>query len=309
MSGELNLKMEKKLDCCPSTSILCSHTFQTAERIPHQRFVLYGLLVVSRVWYSSDLMCIYLPDTNVLIDFGRDLLVREKIECAAKKGARFLIGPPTVIELVRGMIAHGHKTFEKDKQVFVWIRDQDYRILELPRPFMAKILKTSAGKTSGVVPEHYKQLISMIVGAANFPEFLEKSETPASVWNEIKHSHQIHEAILDREHRALVGLAKGRPDKFLPQRLSQTFGAPGCRPNPLVLKRHFSAAIEFLESVLAKVRGGAKPRKNDPGLYIDFQLLLYLADPAITFLTNENFSQEIRRSPQRFRIRRLESLC
>jgi hypothetical protein len=227
-------------------------------------------------------MCSYLPDTNVLVDFGRDLLVRRKIESAAENGADFLIAPPALIELVRGMIAHGHKTFEKDKEVFVWIHAQGHKILDLPRPFMAKILRTSAGKRSDVVPKHYEQLIDMIVRSSNFDEFLERSQTPASVWKEITHSHEIHETVLNREHVALAEHAKERRDKYLARHLSQTFGAPGCRPNPIIVERRFSAAIEFLESSFAKVRGGAKTRKNDPGLYVDFQLLLYFIAVRLT---------------------------
>ena len=73
-------------------------------------------------------------------------------------------------------------------------------------------------------------------------------------------------------------------------------------------RRRFSAALDFLESSCPKVTAGANPRKNDPGLYIDFQLLLYLGDDGLSFLTNENFAHEIRKSPQRQRIIRLDSL-
>lgn len=250
----------------------------------------------------------YLPDTNVLIDFGRDLAVRAKLENAEQNGSEFLIAPPALIELVRGMIAAGCDTFDNDKEVFVWLHAQGCKVLDLPRPFMAKILRTSTRKRSGVVPEHYKQLIDMVVSSANFGDFLKRSEMAGSVWKEIAHADKIHEAELDKELSALVKIAKGGRGKDLASQLTQTFGAPGCRPNPLILQQRFSAAIEFLESSFTKVRGGAKPRKNDPGLYVDFQLLLYLADPAITFLTNEDFSREIRRSPQRSRIVGLESL-
>jgi hypothetical protein len=80
------------------------------------------------------------------------------------------------------------------------------------------------------------------------------------------------------------------------------FGAPGCRPHPLIIKRKFSAAIEYLTAVIRLVANGSNPRKNDRGLYVDWQLLMYLADPQINFLTNEDFSGEISYSPQKNRI-------
>ncbi len=86
------------------------------------------------------------------------------------------------------------------------------------------------------------------------------------------------------------------------------FGAPGCRPNPLVISRQFSAAIEYLETSVRKVAVGAKPRKNDRGLYVDWQLLMYLADPNVSFLTNEDFSGEISTSAQKDRIIKPDAL-
>jgi hypothetical protein len=53
---------------------------------------------------------------------------------------------------------------------------------------------------------------------------------------------------------------------------------------------------------LAKMKGRAKPRKNDPGLFVDFQLLLYLADPELVFLSKEDFSSEVKKSLQKPRI-------
>src|SRR2546430_4958876 len=45
-------------------------------------------------------------------------------------------------------------------------------------------------------------------------------------------------------------------------------------------------------------------RSNDRGLYVDWQLLMYLADPNVSFLTNEDFSGEISTSAQKDRIDR-----
>ena len=84
--------------------------------------------------------------------------------------------------------------------------------------------------------------------------------------------------------------------------LCKTYAVGGVCPDPKLLRQHFSAAIEYQEASIAKIRAGAKPRKNDRGRYGDSQLFFYLADPNITLLTKEDFSGDIKRSPQRTRI-------
>jgi hypothetical protein len=244
----------------------------------------------------------YFLDTNVLIDFGRTPAARVKLEHACQAGTTFLVAPPGLIELVRGMVASGDATFANDQQVFVWLRASRISILPLPRPFMARILNSSIPRSSGVEPRHYAEQIEMIANSTSFDDFLQRSRTPGNVWRDIWRADEIHCAELDREFLALERMARQRRGRDLAQGLSQLFGAPGCRPKPFVIEQQFSAAIEFLESSLLKVRAGAKPRKNDPGLYTDFQLLLYLACPKFSFLTREDFSNEIRRSPQKARI-------
>jgi hypothetical protein len=243
----------------------------------------------------------YFPDTNILIDFGRVAAARDRLEHASRHGTAFLIAPPALIELVRGMVSGGRETFPNDKQVFVWLRVNHFPVLDLPRPFMAGILHSST-RISGVEPHHYAEQIETIADAANFEDFLQRSNAPGSAWRDIAWADEIHRAELDKEFLALDQLAKRRPGRDLAQKLSQLFGIPGCRPIPIIIERQFSAAIEFLESSIVKVRSGAKPRRNDPGLYTDFQLLLYLGSQNLNFLTREDFSHEIKRSPQRTRI-------
>lgn len=253
-------------------------------------------------------MAYYLPDTNVLIDFGRVPATRGKLENAQNAGHEFVLGPPAIIELVRGLVAGGTQHFANDKQVFEWIVAQHCKVMPLPRPFMANILKTTSQRRSEVEPEHYVQLVRMLAESATFDEFLRRSKEPDSSWKEIDEADKIHNAFLDREFVALEKIAKrGRITDFA-KPLAGTFGPPGRPPNPLILHTHFSAALEFLKASLAKVAGGAKPRKNDPGLYVDFQLLLYLGDPTILFLTKEDFSDEVKKSPQLSRIVHLDSL-
>jgi hypothetical protein len=266
-------------------------------------------LIAENETYSpaAEKMTEYLPDTNILIEFGRDAGVRSKLENARQDGAVFRIGPPALIELVRGVITGGGDYFLNNREVFIWLHTQGFEILDLPRPFMAKILRTSTPKQSDVEPMHYEQLIRMIANSADLGDFLRTSEMAGSAWKGIVRTDDIHRAELDRELAALGHLAKRTRGQDLASMLSKSFGAPGCRPNPLVLKVRFSAAIEFLESSLAKIRLGAKPWKNDRGLYVDFQLLHYLADSKITFLTKEDFSNEIMKSRQKSRIVGLDS--
>jgi hypothetical protein len=249
---------------------------------------------------------LYFPDTNILIDFGRRADVQEQLEHACANGARFAIAPPALIELTRGVIRSGRDHFENDKKVFVWLRDHKFPILPLPMPFMAQILHSSPVRRSGVEPAHYGQLIEMVSGARHFDDLIEAAEGTA--WRDIGNADDIHNAQLDKELGALGTLANRARGQSFARRLSEFFGVPGCRPNPLIIAARFSSALEYLDSCSAKVRGGANPRRNDPGLYTDFQLLLYLADDELSFLTNEDFTSEIKSSRQRLRIVGLTSL-
>lgn len=251
-------------------------------------------------------MASYIPDTNILIGYGRDVSVRQRLEQAVAKGTAFIIAPAVIIELVRGIIANGGKTFTSDQEVFRWIQANGFPLLELTLPFAARILKSRPTRTSGVLPGHYVRLIAMVSGSANFDEFIAQTEAPNSVWRLLGNLHVIHERQLDKEIGALVPLAAAGQDPATS--FSKMFGMPGCRPNPLVVRKVFSAAFEFLESWLVKVKSGAKPRKNDPGMYVDFQLFFYLADLEHAFLTQEDFSAEIRKSPQKNRIVRIDSV-
>jgi hypothetical protein len=247
-------------------------------------------------------MTLYMPDTNVWVCVGKEADLTAKCEKALANGDVFLIAPPALIEVVRGMVRCGKDKFSDDRKTFSWMQKAKCKILELPKPFMAKRLKTRLDSPSGVTPEHYSQLIEMILGSPSFDEFVEKSNADNSAWKNIEDLDQIHEREIEKELRALETLAARKKPLEIHKRMSNWFGAPGCRPNPLVVKHYFSAAIEYLETSVRKVANGAKPRKNDRGLYVDFQLLAYLADSKINFLTNENFSGEISKSPQRTRI-------
>jgi hypothetical protein len=245
---------------------------------------------------------VFVPDTNVWVSVGRDLALTAKFEKALGAGDEFLIAPPALIELVRGLVRHGNETFHEDKKTYQWMRDRKCKILELTKPFMAEILRTTLPTRSGVIPQHYEQLIEMIVSSSALDEFVQRCHAADSVWKSVEALDQIHEGQIEKELRALEQLASQDWGLGLAEALSKMFGVPGCRPKPLVVDQHFSAAIEYLETSVRKVVRGAKPRKNDRGMYVDWQLLMYLAIPNARFLTNENFSGEITKSPQRERI-------
>ena len=248
----------------------------------------------------------YFLDTNVLIDFGREAGKRERLEDALQHGAELVIAPPALIELTRGLVRGDRAYFAQNQPAFIWLREHGFEILPLPAPFMAQILKSQLSQRSGVEPAHYGEQICMVAGAVDFDDFL--ARTKGTVWRDIDRADAIHNAELDREFTALSALARRGPRQNYAARLSQKFGIPGCRPNPAAVANQFSAALEFLEASVVKIRSGAVPRRNDPGLYTDFQLLVYLGDPTLTFLTQEDFSHEIRASAQRDRIVGLDAL-
>jgi len=57
-------------------------------------------------------MKIFLPDTNVLVDYGRSAKVRTAIDEAGDKGATFVIAPPTLTELSVGVVKGGGTHFD-----------------------------------------------------------------------------------------------------------------------------------------------------------------------------------------------------
>jgi len=245
-----------------------------------------------------------MPDANVWINFGRSAAIEGRLRALTDRGHTFAVAPPALMELFTGL-GQDQERFSNDQRIFRWIDGKQFEILELPKPFMANILRTALPSPSGVKPNHYRELLQMVVASADHADFVSKANAPNSVWKLVENMNQIHNQVLDEELSALRRIAK---KTALAEKMCTWFGAPGCRPNHVVFQRKFSAGLEFLESSLSKVHQGAKPERNDRGLYVDFQLLLYLADPNIHFLTGEGFAAEIRKSAQKDRIVKLGSL-
>jgi hypothetical protein len=132
--------------------------------------------------------------------------------------------------------------------------------------------------------------------------FLKKAEASGSVWKRITDLDSIHEGVLDKELASLSTLAERASVKTLYVHMARTNQLGGLVPDPDAFEAKFSAAVEFLKSSVLLVRLGANVQKNNRGLYVDNQLFFYLADPKAVVVSNEDFSQEIRKSPQRNRI-------
>lgn len=247
-------------------------------------------------------MNVFFPDTNVLIEFGRDLSVRTKLENASRNGCKFVIAPPTLGELTRGVIGRGAGHLDQDKQAFLWLKAQACTILPLPWPFVGRVLGIPL-KFGKVEPPHYEQLIEMIASSETFDDFLQQKDKADSSWSDIHRSDSIHHERADREFDALEKIAKSPSTCDLAARFCERIlQQAGVHPDPSSFRQHFSAALEYLEASAARIRGGAKLKKNDRGRYGDWQLFFYLADPGLSFLTKEDFSHDIRNSPQRARI-------
>ena len=172
-------------------------------------------------------------------------------------------------------------------------------------PFIGKILGFPS-KWSQVETHHHVQRAGMVANSQTFDEFLKRKDDAGNVWSDIDKAPQIHEAQVDKEFTAQEKLAKLPQGTFdLAAEFCKTFAAGGVCPDPKLFRQHFSAAVEYDEASIAKIRAGANPRKNDRGRYADSQLFFYLADPNITLLTSEDFSGDIKQSPQRTRNNRV----
>jgi hypothetical protein len=252
-------------------------------------------------------MATYLPDTNVLIGFGRDAAIENKLNAAVGDGSTFVLAPSTLEELSRGVVNGGSRHFENDKRVFRWTQSHRWSVLDLPVPFVGDIVHSPI-RNGRVVPEHYHQLIDMISASADYDEFVRRKNEIGSVWTDIHRTKVIHDGVLDVEFAAFQKIAQEPKPVDVAARMIRRFSTDSFRPDLSSFRDQFSAAIEYAESTIAKVRAGAKLRQNDPGVFGDFQLFFYLANPQIHLLTREDFSNEIRRSPQRARIVLLDSL-
>jgi hypothetical protein len=240
----------------------------------------------------------YIPDSNIWIDLSQG-----KISCndlLGKAQLKVVVAPLMIVELVRGTIRGGEQHFQQNRAMFSCMVNCD--ILELPRVFIFGLLWKVYGGVSEVRPAHYKILFQMLVNSNSIADFLNKAEAPGSVWKKMSDLDSIHETVLDKELASLKILAKKASVKTLHVHMAQLYKMGNIPPDPELIENKFSAALEFLRSSVIQVRNGANPLKNNRGMYIDNQLFYYLADPDAVFVSNEDFSGEIKTSPQKNRI-------
>ncbi len=240
----------------------------------------------------------YIMDTNIWIDVAQG-----KLSCAdltAKPAARVVLAPFMIVELVRGVVKGGEPHFLQNRSMIECMTQCE--ILELPKVFISRILWNVLGGVSNVRPHHYSTLLGLLTGSKTLSEFLKKTENPSGVWKRIAELDSIHEGVLEKELRSLGTLADRASVKTLHVHMARTNQLGGMLPDPDAFEAKFSAAVEFLKSSVMQVRRGANVLKNDRGLYVDNQFFFYLADPEAVVVSNEDFSQEIRKSIQKNRI-------
>jgi hypothetical protein len=256
---------------------------------------------------TKDGSLMYMIDTNIWVDIGR-----EEIECAILKNlaARNAIGfaPPVIIELFRGLVLGGTPKFEQNKRIFDCATSAGCQVLELPFPFVQMRLWGKCTRKSGVTPDHYRELMRMLRESETFEEFIGRARQPSSVWAAIDRADEIHRRELEKEFAALSELSKRSSTIDLASALCKRFALIDRLPPRATVQKACSAAIEFLHTAINQVRSGAKPLKNDPGLYIDLQLFFYLSDPKVVLVTNEDFSGKLNTSPQKARVISLEGI-
>jgi hypothetical protein len=239
----------------------------------------------------------YILDSNIWIDVAQG-----KLQCTdviGKPNARVALAPFMITELVRGIVKGGEPYFLRNRSMIECMDESE--ILELPKVFIYQILWNVLGGVSKVRPHHYSELLGLVVGSNSLAGFLKKAEA-GSVWKRTTDLDSIHKGVLDKELASLGTLAERASVKTLHVHMTRTNQLGGLVPDPDAFETKFSAAVEFLKSSVLQVRRGANVQKNNPGLYVDNQLFFYLADPAAVVVSNEDFSQQIRKSPQRNRI-------
>jgi hypothetical protein len=249
---------------------------------------------------QTDCMCLYyIPDTNIWVD-----LTQGKISCqdlSGKANAKVVVAPFMIVELMRATVRSGERYFVNDRAMFRCM--VNFEILELTKVFIFKRIWNLPGAgISGVRPDTYKVLLETICGATSFQDFTSKTEAPGSLWKRIPEWDSIHEGVLDKELTALKKIAAEASMNSLHRHMARLYMLGGLVPDPDDFEQKFSAAIEYLRACVLKLRAGANLAKNDRGLYVDFQMFFYLADPEAVIVSNEDFSGEITKSPQRTRI-------
>ncbi len=242
----------------------------------------------------------YIFDTNVWVDVSRKALPCDELR--PRGGLNSVISPLVVTELMWGIVKGGEAKFSDNQSMVRCMADGDPEILELPKAFVDRIIWGAPRREPEVRPEHYRMLLGMLTESRNHADFLRRVEHPSSPWNRLSELDSIHQSVLEKELSAFETIAAGASLSALHVSMPRMYRCGGLFPDPDWFGSKFSAAVEYIKNCAALVRNGAKPRKNNRGIYLDSQLFWYLADPANALVSKEDFSSIIRISPQRSQI-------
>ena len=105
----------------------------------------------------------YLPDTNVLVEVGKNQDYFGRLQnLLTKLCPRLVLAPVVLIELVIGLVNGSEEYFERNKTVFRRIQELSPEILQLPIAFAQQLLWGRDSGNHPVRPSHYWDLIRAI---------------------------------------------------------------------------------------------------------------------------------------------------
>lgn len=245
----------------------------------------------------------FLLDTNVATAVGaRDADyqgIRDFLQCS---GGGLALAPPVIIELLIKVLNGSDGYFNKNKRALDRLIAFGAKILELPQSFAKLLFFGPNIFIAGLRADHYPPLLIALSCSHSKSEFIARANQPTVGWKPIEQLPQIHNAEVRQNLLDLRGLASQRSQKTFGEKVAESLGVGPNKPDPDKVSQAFSAAFEYLQANILRVQGGAKPWRNDRGLWIDYNILWYLADPDITVISSEKFHKAIRKSPQLSRI-------
>jgi len=247
----------------------------------------------------------YVFDTNLWVDVSRGVLSCRDLQ--APPGSSVVLSPLVIIELVNGVVQGGEEKFTQNRSMVRCMTCAGPEILELPRVFVETVIWNVPRDNGRVRPEHYRILLDMLAESASHADFLQRTEAVGSVWTRLSSLGSIHHDVLQKELKAMEIMAGSASLSTLHVHMARLYACGGLFPDPDWFQDRFSAAVEYLRTWVRMVRNGANPRKNNRGIYLDSQHFWYLADPKLVLVSNEDFSDELRESPQRVRVISLEA--
>lgn len=257
----------------------------------------------------------FLLDTNVAIAVGtRDSDFEGLRTFLLSTNGRLLLGPPVIAELLVKVLNGQNRYFEKNKRPLTRLIALNPEIFELPESFARILFFGPNTFIVGVRPWHYRELLTVLEASNSKSDFIARAHAPAVQWNRIQNLPTIHNDQVSRELNDLRRLASQQPKRAFAEKVAESVSngaitgvADGLSNgvltvDPNKVSQAFSAAFEYLEANILKVKAGAKPEKNDRGVWVDYNILWYLADPEVTMITLEKFHRSITKSPQASRI-------